>query len=39
MVTFADRVKGVVFGTAYGDAMGAVVEKMTLVKLMKSMVE
>lgn len=29
MVTFADRVKGVVFGTAYGDAMGAVVEKMT----------
>lgn len=26
MVTFADRVKGVVFGTAYGDAMGAVVE-------------
>ncbi|MCR8655796.1 ADP-ribosylglycohydrolase family protein [Paenibacillus endoradicis] len=29
MVTFSDRVKGVVFGTAYGDAMGAVVEKMT----------
>jgi ADP-ribosylglycohydrolase len=29
MVTFADRVKGVVFGTAFGDAMGAVVEKMT----------
>jgi ADP-ribosylglycohydrolase len=29
MVTFAERVKGVVFGTAYGDAMGAVVEKMT----------
>ncbi len=29
MISFADRVKGVVFGTAYGDAMGAVVEKMT----------
>ncbi|WP_010496617.1 ADP-ribosylglycohydrolase family protein [Paenibacillus elgii] len=29
MLSFADRVKGVVFGTAYGDAMGAVVEKMT----------
>ncbi len=29
MLTFADRVKGAVFGTAYGDAMGAVVEKMT----------
>jgi ADP-ribosylglycohydrolase len=28
-MTFADRVKGVVFGTAYGDAMGAVVEKLT----------
>jgi ADP-ribosylglycohydrolase len=29
MVSFAERVKGVIFGTAYGDAMGAVVEKMT----------
>ncbi|BFH60617.1 ADP-ribosylglycohydrolase family protein [Paenibacillus azoreducens] len=29
MISFADRVKGVVFGTAYGDAMGAVVEKLT----------
>ncbi|MFD0696720.1 ADP-ribosylglycohydrolase family protein [Paenibacillus sp. GCM10027628] len=29
MITFADRVKGVIFGTAYGDAMGAVVEKLT----------
>lgn len=29
MISFADRVKGVVYGTAYGDAMGAVVEKMT----------
>jgi ADP-ribosylglycohydrolase len=29
MVSFAERVKGVFFGTAYGDAMGAVVEKMT----------
>ncbi|TCZ76604.1 ADP-ribosylglycohydrolase family protein [Paenibacillus albiflavus] len=29
MISFADRVKGVVFGTAYGDAMGAVIEKMT----------
>ncbi|SDO49612.1 ADP-ribosylglycohydrolase [Paenibacillus sp. yr247] len=29
MVSFAERVKGVVFGTAYGDAMGAVVEKLT----------
>lgn len=29
MISFAERVKGVVFGTAYGDAMGAVVEKMT----------
>ncbi|MFE5321132.1 ADP-ribosylglycohydrolase family protein [Paenibacillus sp. NPDC056579] len=29
MISFADRVKGVVFGTAFGDAMGAVVEKMT----------
>ncbi|MCP1308158.1 ADP-ribosylglycohydrolase family protein [Paenibacillus tyrfis] len=29
MLSFADRVKGIVFGTAYGDAMGAVVEKMT----------
>lgn len=28
MVSFAERVKGVVFGTAFGDAMGAVVEKM-----------
>ncbi|WP_136608663.1 ADP-ribosylglycohydrolase family protein [Paenibacillus dokdonensis] len=29
MISFADRVKGVVFGTAFGDAMGAVVEKLT----------
>ncbi|EXX90682.1 crystallin [Paenibacillus darwinianus] len=29
MVSFTDRVKGVVYGTAYGDAMGAVVEKLT----------
>lgn len=29
MISFADRVKGVIFGTAFGDAMGAVVEKMT----------
>jgi ADP-ribosylglycohydrolase len=29
MISFAERVKGVVFGTAFGDAMGAVVEKMT----------
>ncbi|MBE9914685.1 ADP-ribosylglycohydrolase family protein [Paenibacillus donghaensis] len=29
MISFADRVKGVIFGTAYGDAMGAVVEKLT----------
>ncbi|TXK80033.1 ADP-ribosylglycohydrolase family protein [Paenibacillus sp. N3.4] len=29
MITFAERVKGVIFGTAFGDAMGAVVEKMT----------
>ncbi|MCS7464508.1 ADP-ribosylglycohydrolase family protein [Paenibacillus doosanensis] len=29
MISFADRVRGVVFGTAFGDAMGAVVEKMT----------
>lgn len=29
MISFAERVKGVVFGTAYGDAMGAVVEKLT----------
>jgi ADP-ribosylglycohydrolase len=29
MISFGDRVKGVVFGTAFGDAMGAVVEKMT----------
>jgi len=29
MISFADRVKGAIFGTAYGDAMGAVVEKMT----------
>lgn len=29
MISFAERVKGVIFGTAYGDAMGAVVEKMT----------
>jgi ADP-ribosylglycohydrolase len=28
MISFADRVKGVVFGTAFGDAMGAVVEKL-----------
>lgn len=29
MNSFADKVKGVVYGTAYGDAMGAVVEKLT----------
>ncbi|MBH5318354.1 ADP-ribosylglycohydrolase family protein [Paenibacillus sp. GSMTC-2017] len=29
MIVFADRVRGVLFGTAFGDAMGAVVEKMT----------
>lgn len=29
MISFKDRVKGVIYGTAYGDAMGAVVEKMT----------
>ncbi|WJH34399.1 ADP-ribosylglycohydrolase family protein [Paenibacillus sp. CC-CFT747] len=28
MVSFAERVRGVVFGTAFGDALGAVVEKM-----------
>jgi ADP-ribosylglycohydrolase len=28
MISFADRVKGVIFGTAFGDAMGAVVEKL-----------
>lgn len=28
MITFAERVKGVLYGTAFGDAMGAVVEKM-----------
>ncbi|MBB6669105.1 ADP-ribosylglycohydrolase family protein [Cohnella nanjingensis] len=29
MISFADRVSGVLYGTAFGDAMGAVVEKMT----------
>lgn len=29
MVSFSDRVKGVVWATAYGDALGAVVEKLT----------
>lgn len=29
MVSFAQRVQGAIYGTAYGDAMGAVVEKMT----------
>lgn len=29
MISFAERVRGVVYGTAFGDAMGAVVEKMT----------
>ena len=29
MSSFADKVKGVVYGTAYGDAMGAVIEKLT----------
>lgn len=29
MISFADRVQGAIFGTAFGDAMGAVVEKMT----------
>lgn len=29
MISFTDRVKGVVFGTAYGDALGAVVEKLS----------
>jgi len=29
MISFTDRVKGVIYGTAFGDAMGAVVEKMT----------
>lgn len=28
MISFADRAKGAIFGTAYGDAIGAVVEKM-----------
>jgi ADP-ribosylglycohydrolase len=29
MISFSDRVQGVVFGTAFGDAMGAVIEKLT----------
>ncbi len=29
MISFAERVKGVIYGTAFGDAMGAVVEKLT----------
>ena len=29
MKDFAERVRGVLFGTAYGDAMGAVVEKLS----------
>lgn len=29
MISFIDRVKGVVFGTAFGDALGAVVEKLS----------
>ncbi|WP_270168700.1 ADP-ribosylglycohydrolase family protein [Paenibacillus sp. SYP-B4298] len=33
MISFADRVRGVIFGTAYGDAMGAVVEKMTHARI------
>ncbi|CAG7652022.1 ADP-ribosylglycohydrolase family protein [Paenibacillus allorhizosphaerae] len=35
MISFADRVKGVVYGTAYGDAMGAVVEKMTHAQIVE----
>ncbi|MDF2961017.1 MAG: hypothetical protein K0S39_2752 [Paenibacillus sp.] len=33
MVSFANRVKGVILGTAFGDAMGAVVEKMTFSQI------
>ncbi|MCC3373251.1 ADP-ribosylglycohydrolase family protein [Cohnella sp. REN36] len=33
MVSFADRVSGVLYGTAFGDAMGAVVEKMTYAQI------
>lgn len=33
MVSFSDRVKGVVWGTAFGDALGAVVEKLTRAEI------
>ncbi len=36
MVSFRDRVKGVVFGTAYGDALGAPVEKLSFNEIKKS---
>lgn len=29
MISFKDRVRGVLLGTAYGDALGAVVEKLS----------
>ena len=33
MTDFADRVRGMVYGVAFGDALGAVVEKMTAAQI------
>ncbi|MGV8144972.1 MAG: ADP-ribosylglycohydrolase family protein [Alkaliphilus sp.] len=35
MISFKERVEGVVFGTAYGDALGATVEKLTSTEIRK----
>ncbi|MEK8127956.1 ADP-ribosylglycohydrolase family protein [Paenibacillus filicis] len=36
MISYADRVRGAIFGTAYGDALGAVVEKMTHAQIQEA---
>lgn len=33
MISFQKRVEGVIFGTAYGDALGATVEKLTAIEI------
>lgn len=33
MISFQERVRGVVFGTAYGDALGATVEKLSVEQI------
>jgi ADP-ribosylglycohydrolase len=36
MVNFSDRVKGVIYGTAFGDAIGATIEKLSYQEITKN---